>query len=502
VTVDANELSCMKACVEQIDRRAQAGANFTGTEATPEVLVLSSSLLTDRMFLYTNFLNRLNKDCNIKLWAMSAHTPRFQQVWNESPAHVEEFPAIRAFKEIPHNYLRRLNEFVWDFRQQPPSRLSMTRHMRNKQQRKHISFLKVPARVLALARTEQFLENRLEKLLLAYTRSHAASERLRVARPTSVLATGPFQFEQPAIVAASKNLRIPTLALIPSWDNLSTKNRMVFKYDGYLVWSEQSKRELHYFYPNTIRLPVYVIGAPQFDVFFQPRFRQTREEFCATQELKPELPVIVYAVGSPNFLQEHHEAVALAERVARGELGDVQMIVRPHPIHDQGQMKELFARYAPRVILQQTSEATTPLNARSQDVSQIVEWVNTFRHADVVVNLSSTVTVDASIFDRPVVNLDYDPEPGQPNQELVKDVNHVWTHFKPIAESGGVWLVNNTNELVEAVKTYLKRPELHREKRRWIAEYVCGYLDGRCGERMAEAILDFNRLHTKTPNRE
>lgn len=28
-------------------------------------------------------------------------------------------------------------------------------------------------------------------------------------------------------------------------------------------------------------------------------------------------------------------------------------------------------------------------------------------------------------------------------------------------------------------------------KRRWITEYVCGYVDGRCGERMAEAILDF-----------
>jgi hypothetical protein len=52
-------------------------------------------------------------------------------------------------------------------------------------------------------------------------------------------------------------------------------------------------------------------------------------------------------------------------------------------------------------------------------------------------------------------------------------------------------------EMTEAVKTYLAHPELHREKRRWIAEYVCGYLDGRCGERMAEAILDFVNHHAK-----
>jgi hypothetical protein len=110
-----------------------------------------------------------------------------------------------------------------------------------------------------------------------------------------------------------------------------------------------------------------------------------------------------------------------------------------------------------------------------------------------VVNLSSTVTVDAAIFDRPVVNLDYDPEPGGANQSLVKDINHLWTHFKPIAGSGGVWLADNEEEVVEGIKMYLANPCLHRERRRWIAEYVCGFVDGRCGERMARAVLDFVR---------
>lgn len=465
----------------------------------PKILVLSSSLLTDRMFLYTRFMNVVSERASASVWATSARSAFFRQIWSDSPAHVEEFPEVRPFKEFPHNYLRRLNEFVWDYRQQSRSRMSIMR--RGKNQSYHIRALKLPACGLALAGVEQPLEDRLEKMLLAYPRSPATLQRLQANRPDVVITTGPFQFEQPAVIAAAKNIGIPTLALIPSWDNLSTKNRMVFKYDGYLVWSEQTKQELHHFYPQSRHVPVYVMGAPQFDTFFQPQFIQSREAFCATQGLKPSLPIIVYAVGSPNFLQEHHGAVYLAEKIVRGDLGDVQMIVRPHPIHDNGQMRKLLDRFAPSVILQQTAEAGTPLNARSQDKEGITEWVNTFRHADVVVNLSSTVTVDAAIFDRPIVNLDYDPEPGQPNQALVKDVNHVWTHFKPIAESGGVWLVNNEEEMVKAVKTYLVRPELHRDKRRWIAEYVCGYLDGRCGERMAEAILDFAENHTKRASR-
>ncbi len=459
-----------------------------------DVIAMSSSLLTDRMFIYTRFLEELSRRVCVKVWAGSALNPAFEQVWHSTHASVEGLPEVRAFREF-YNYLRRVNEFVWDFRQQPPSRVSMMRRVTGRQQTALLRALKLPAQILSLARAERFMEDRLESLLLSYQRSEEAMRRLRTHRPEVLLTTGPFQFEQPGIVAAAKILGIPVLAFIPSWDNLSTKNRMVFKYDGYLVWSEQAREEIHHFYPQSRDVPVYVVGAPQFDIFFQERFSLSRAAFCSQVGLRPDRQIIVYALGSPNFLREHHGAVDLARRIARGELGDdVQMIVRPHPIHDNAELAGLFRQYAPRVILQHTAEPGVALTARSQGESQIVEWVNTFRHADVVVNLSSTVTVDAAIFDRPIVNLDYDPEPGHPNQALVKDVNHLWTHFKPVAESGGVWLVNNPEEMVDAIKTYLAHPELHREKRRWIADHVCGHLDGRCGYRMANAVLDFLQL--------
>ena len=263
---------------------------------------------------------------------------------------------------------------------------------------------------------------------------------------------------------------------------------MVFKYDAYLVWSEQTRRELQVMSPHTARAPIHVVGAAQFDVFFQDRFRLSRSAFCATQGLRPDRPIILYAIGSPNLLRgERDGALDLAERLTRGELGEAQLLVRPHPMHDTGELVPFFAKFGRSVVVQ--GSGADDLEFRSQDESQTVEWVNSFRHADVVVNLSSTVAVDAALFDRPVVNLDYDPAPDRAQQLLVHDINHVWTHFKPIAESGGVWLVRDSAELLHAVKTYLSHPELHRAQRRWVAEYVCGYVDGRSGERTADAIL-------------
>ncbi len=161
-----------------------------------------------------------------------------------------------------------------------------------------------------------------------------AMRRFNEDRPDIILTTGTFRYEEPAIAAAAKNAGIPLLAFITSWDNITTKNRMVFKYDGYILWSEGMKKELHEYYPNTRETPCYITGAPQFDVFFQSRFHQSRAEFCARHGLDDNKPIVLYASGTPNMFKEDSAILRLAEQVVSGALGDAQLLVRPHPLHD------------------------------------------------------------------------------------------------------------------------------------------------------------------------
>jgi len=392
----------------------------------PRVLLLTSSLLTDRTILYTRFLETVREGAEVEIWATSMSNPRLRGLWDHIPG-ARPFPDVRPFKEFPYNYLRRLNEFTWDYRLRPPSRLSWQRH--GKKRKLSIRALKVPARVLAMVGAAQPLENWLESVLQSYPRSPEAAARLRENRPDLLLTTNPFWFTEPAVVAEAKRLAIPVAALVPSWDNLTTKNRMVIRYDTYLLWSDQARRELCSYYPGSDARPLHLVGAPQFDLFHRLDFRRSREEFCATVGLRHDQPIILYSLGSPNFLQEHHGALDMARRVSAGELGDVQLLVRPHPVHDRGGFVRAFESFGPRVSVQAPPRAGDPVRARSQELSSVVEWINTFRHADVVVNLASTVTVDAALCDRPVVCLDYDPEPGSPNAQLVHEVNHLWSHW-------------------------------------------------------------------------
>ena len=458
----------------------------------PRLLALSSSALTDRVLSHTELLPCLAKFCEVKLWATSLAHPGNLAKWPSVPAAVEAFPQVFPFKEFPINYLRRLNEHSWDFRLRDPARLSMMRHIRDRQQSLLIRLLKVPARLIAATRLHRSLEHGISVQMKAYSRSPEALQRLREFRPDIVLTTGTFRNEEPAVAAAAMKMGIPVLAYITSWDNISIKNRMVLAYDGYLVWSPRMKEELESYYPRSRDVPVYVVGAPQFDVFMQNEYRESRQEFCARYGLRAENPIVLHALGLANGIDEVQGAEELAARVVRGELGDdVQLIIRPHPFYDNRRVLERFSKSGARVVVQQTFDPETDRKHRHQDDERVREWVNTFLHSDVLVQLSSTAAIDAAILDKPVVGMDYDPNPGQPSQLLINDVNHKWTHYKPVAESGGMWLVGTPDEMVQAIRAYLQNPGLHRERRRWMAEYVCGPLDGRAARRMAQAIQQF-----------
>ncbi len=444
------------------------------------------------MFLYSACLERLTEQADVEVWATSAANPDQAEVWRHCPAQVVRFPTIGSFREFPHNFLRRVNERAWDYRLQLPSRLSMNRHERDPDSSLFNRCARAVGSIVGALGLHRAFERRLEKILARHSRSAEAEARFTSRRPDAVVTTGPFWFDEPAVTAHAMRKGIPVLAMIPSWDNVTTKNRLIFQPDGFVVWSEQTRHELLAVYPDSFDKPVFVTGAAQFDVFRQSRFEESREVFCRRHGLRPELPVVVYALGSPHFIRgEHFGALNLAQRIHRGDLGDIQMLVRPHPNKDNAELIAQFAQFSPAVVVQQVARPGTKLNERSQREAEILDWTSTFRNADVVVNLSSTVTVDAALFDKPVVNLNYDPSPMKTQEDLIKDVNSIWSHWRPIAESGGVTLVNSDEELVTAVKEHLKRPELHREQRRWIADHVCGYTDGRCGERLAQALLDF-----------
>ena len=462
--------------------------------ARGKTLLLTSSVLTDRAIIHSRMLDRLSDNGGVEVWAKSFDNPDHRSMWENTPAAVAGTPEVRPFREW-FQTIRFLNDFLWDFHLGKYCRGSMWRNFPLEGNAKVIKPVRLAARLLQPLGLERTMEWFVQDLATGFRNSDEARDRLRQHRPEVICSAGPFQMTDPGIMIEAKRLGIPTVAYIPSWDNLSTKRRLLLDFDAYIVWSDWQRREFQRYYPNHAHKPVYVVGAPQFDVFYDPRFAQTREEYCRENGLDPTKKIVLYAIGSPNFFRGEAEgAKQFAKAINDGGYDDedFQVVFRPHPLHTKGELENALKLERRNYVIQRPVGKDLE-SARSQDESRIRDWVNTFRHADLCIQIFSTVAIDAAICDTPVINLEWDPAEGRPQQQLAWELNNFWEHFSPIAKSGGLIRVREPEELPDAVRTCLRNPDLQREGREWISRRVCEFLDGDCGERFADALLDVRR---------
>lgn len=463
-------------------------ATSSGAPRRPRILILTSSLLTDRMLAPTSVLPRLAAEADVRVLATSLAADH-PGAWPEDSETVTiaAFPKVSTVRFFPTGLLQELTDVAWEARHRPVSRTNRERDGFAPRSRPRLARFGAALGTLGL---DPVLE---ASARLAARRRRVPSDVERALAewtPDLTVVTSPFHTYETGVAAAARRRGSRIITLIPSWDNLTTKRRMVIGYDGFLVWSEDQATTLRNLYPAARTRRVDVVGTPQYDAFVDPRFEQDRATWCARHDLDPDRPIVLHALGSPNMFDEMGAVETLARATEEGAFGNAQLLVRCHPIHDSDAMASALARFAPAVSIQRTvARPDAAVRDRTHGFDDLIDWVNTFRHANVLVNLASTATLDAAIFDHPIVNLDYDPAPGGRRTELVHEINRVWEHFAPVAQSTGVMPAGDPAALVAAVQRGLADPAEGREGRAWIVATVAGAVDGKAGLRLADAIL-------------
>ena len=71
------------------------------------------------------------------------------------------------------------------------------------------------------------------------------------------------------ILEVSKNIGIPNIFLINSWDNPSTKSLMYGYPDRLFVWGEQTMKHANHFL-NIPKKNIIISGAAQFEIYKNP----------------------------------------------------------------------------------------------------------------------------------------------------------------------------------------------------------------------------------------
>lgn len=324
-----------------------------------------------------------------------------------------------------------------------------------------------------------------------YRLSHdlkAVTAQLEEIRPDLVWSTYCVSgFEQPYILAA-RDLGIPVVTSILSFDNLTSRGWLP-EFDRYMVWNDGMRDQLLSLYPGIHPDRVTVTGTPQFDFHRDANFLWTRTKTLERLDLPAGSRYFLYSTSAELLAPDEPDLVIrIAKMLSASEaLGEHMLVVRLHPLDD-------WRRWA-RVAEASTNIRISPAWDRRPDPDgwtlsssgDQARLVSTISHCDVCINVASTMSLDAAILDRPVVNVDFSSEQDSPRELLYEE--YAADHYRPLVESGGISIAHNWAELEALLKVFVRDPAEGRERRARMVRRECGDVDGRAGERLVAALL-------------
>jgi hypothetical protein len=297
-----------------------------------------------------------------------------------------------------------------------------------------------------------------------------------------------FAGELPLRVA--QRMGISTAGFIFSWDNLTSRSRVMVPYDYWFVWHEGMKRQLLGIYPGIKPENVFMTGTPQMDFHFRPEYVMSREELARRIGIDPKRPFILYTTGVDKHFPQEHRHVELVIRQLQ-EL-DIpirpQLVVRNYIKGTSPEMKALSERKIPNVVFPAMLWDMAWATPRYEDLELYCSLV---QHAAMSINAASTVTLEFILQDKPVINLDFDP-PGSALAPCDGFKRHIrFDHFWPVAESGASMVAQSEDDMRRMLIKGLTEPEsMNRERKQFIKDFFGSTADGKSGQRVAEKLLE------------
>jgi len=308
-----------------------------------------------------------------------------------------------------------------------------------------------------------------------------------------VTATAGFFLAEVPLIYAAKRFGVPQMGVDLGWDNLSSKYHTVLPVDHLAVWNETMRAEAiryHGFRPDRVE----VTGPLPFDVYRQADKIPTRDELIGSFGGDPARPLVTLATAPAAVYPTTDRVVAtLATALRDGELGaGVQLLVRVHP-RDAG---ESYARFhdGRQVFVEkpfqrlQCGPGVAYFDAFTPGVDGRRRLAATLAHSDVIVNFASTTTIEAALFNTPVVNIGYDEMPGMSLPLSIGRYYH-YEHYQAVVETKAARVATSSDDLVASVRRYLADPTVGTEARRELVRRCCGFPAGGASERLAQWVL-------------
>ena len=318
---------------------------------------------------------------------------------------------------------------------------------------------------------------------------------LKKLQPDLLVLPNPFGVEETVYLLHAKELQIPVVCQMLSWDNITTKGTPLLMPDDFISWGPVMTEEMMSLY-HFPRNKIYECGVPHFDVYSQKEQLTPRNVLLRELHLPTEHPYLFYGMVAEMYCPNELEILTwLADRINKGAfVQPCSLVIRPHPLTISGiyassaeNVQRLWALVGPRVALDMPSVLSEKL-AWDLPKSDMYRLASLLAGSAMCINASSTLCLDACMLDCPVVNIGFDGYADLPYEQSARQ-SLDFIHMTKLLALGGIRIARSFDDLEQHINAYLRDPRLDHAGRMHTVAQECGPRDGGAGERAANALF-------------
>jgi hypothetical protein len=296
------------------------------------------------------------------------------------------------------------------------------------------------------------------------------------------------------LLRSARRHGVPSLALIPSWDNLSSKGVIGENPRHLVVWNRIMQQEAVslYGFPASA---VHVCGGLQFDLYARTWQAGEREQILQRLGIDPRHPFVVIGTITPRYFAKNIDIIDIIdEAVNEGKLpADLQIVVRLHPqVVDDPHFGDNLQQYRDREARSKRIKLSIPrvLNwgtIRPPAREDGAELMTLLQLAAASIMPASTLAIDAAALGAPVIGIGFDGHQPRPYASSVRRMFD-FTHYRRIVAEGGLRIAESKEMLIAEINAYLQdRSRDERGRARFVACLVGGVV-GLCWKRVLGVV--------------
>lgn len=280
----------------------------------------------------------------------------------------------------------------------------------------------------------------------------------------------------------AKKLDINVWLIMNNWKNIYVNNFIPFRPKKIFTWNQQMSHKYSLLNTHIEKDNFIVSGNTVFDRFYNYKpcknriFYEKKYGFLNTQ------PILLYTMLSPEAYTNELESILLIDKLLDKIYTDPKtkpfLLLRRNPLDKINKLKIQENENVVYAENYYDDHSGKELMIQSEEGEN--EWMDLIFHSEILLNVASTVTLEALMLNTPVINIEFNGE-GTTDKELKRFTNAPF--YSSLKENKNIAICETILDMENSLKKFLN------DKKKTIKiPGVVGPFDGNATKRIVEEI--------------